>query len=169
MKATKYLANFITFIRIICSFLLLLFSPFSPSFYTLYLIAGFSDMIDGTVARKTNSVSEFGSKLDTIADLFLVTVSLIKIIPVIIIPPWLFTWIILIAFIKMFHILIGFLIYKKFISVHSTLNKITGFLLFVLPLTLSIVEFKYSATFVCIIASIAAIMEFFTVDKKNIY
>ena len=29
-------------------------------------------MIDGTVARKTGTVSEFGSKLDTVADLILV-------------------------------------------------------------------------------------------------
>ena len=43
-----------------------------PAFYTLYLVAGVSDMIDGTVARKTGTAGAFGSKLDTAADFMLV-------------------------------------------------------------------------------------------------
>jgi hypothetical protein len=34
---------------------------FSPAFYALYIASGVSDMIDGTVARKTGTASEFGS------------------------------------------------------------------------------------------------------------
>ena len=41
---------------------------FSPAFYSFYIVAGVSDMIDGIVARKTGTTSEFGSKLDTVAD-----------------------------------------------------------------------------------------------------
>ena len=41
-------------------------------FYALYTVAGFSDMIDGAVARKTDTVSELGSKLDAIADIVFV-------------------------------------------------------------------------------------------------
>ena len=52
---------------------LLVFLPtFSPGFYILYLLCGFTDMIDGTVARKTNSASRFGEKLDTAADIVFV-------------------------------------------------------------------------------------------------
>ena len=61
------MANIITAIRIVCSIALLLFPAFSPTFYTLYIAAGISDMIDGTVARKTGTVSALGSKLDTTA------------------------------------------------------------------------------------------------------
>ncbi len=32
-----------------------------PGFYALYLISGFSDMADGIIARKTNTVSEFAA------------------------------------------------------------------------------------------------------------
>ena len=46
-------------------------------------------MIDGTVAGKTNTVSKFGERLDTIADLIFVTVCFIKLIPVLDIPLWL--------------------------------------------------------------------------------
>ena len=45
-------------------------------FYILYLVAGFSDMIDGTVARKTGTVSESGSRPDTTADFVLAAVCL---------------------------------------------------------------------------------------------
>ena len=62
------MANAITGLRILVS-MGLLFSPvFSPIFYGLYLVAGLSDMADGIIARKTNSVSEFGSRFDSIAD-----------------------------------------------------------------------------------------------------
>ncbi len=40
---------------------------FSPAFYILYLTGGLSDMIDGTVARRTKTVSEFGERIDTAA------------------------------------------------------------------------------------------------------
>ena len=62
------MANILTSCRILCSIVLLYFPTFSPWFYALYIVSGFTDMIDGTVARKTNTVSEFGTKLDTVAD-----------------------------------------------------------------------------------------------------
>ena len=64
----KYIANIITGSRIIFS-LPLLFIPLSSAcFYVFYLFCGFTDMIDGTIARKTGAVSKLGAKLDTIAD-----------------------------------------------------------------------------------------------------
>ena len=63
---------------------------FSPAFYSFYIVAGVSDMIDGIVARKTGTASEFGSKLDTVADIVFVAVCLIKMLPVIDVPSWIF-------------------------------------------------------------------------------
>ena len=63
------MANIITGIRIVCSIALLFFPVFSPAYYTLYIVAGVSDMIDGAIARKTDTVSDYGSKLDTAAEL----------------------------------------------------------------------------------------------------
>ena len=88
----KNVANILTSFRIVGSVLLLFFPVFSEAFYSIYLLCGFSDMIDGTIARKTNSVSEFGSKLDTVADIVFVAVSLIKLLPTIHIPEWLWIW-----------------------------------------------------------------------------
>ena len=76
------MANIITGIRIVLSVLLLFFPAFSPAFFVLYIAAGASDMIDGAVARKTGTVSEFGSRLDTAADIVFAAVCLIKLLPV---------------------------------------------------------------------------------------
>lgn len=45
------MANIITGSRVLISIALLLCPVFSPVFNMLYLMAGLSDMIDGTVAR----------------------------------------------------------------------------------------------------------------------
>ena len=82
----KHLANILTIFRIFGSILLLFFPAFSFAFYITYLLCGFSDMADGTVARKTNSTSKFGSQLDTIADFFFVVASSVQLLPVIHIP-----------------------------------------------------------------------------------
>lgn len=63
----KHIANVITGSRAIFS-LPLVFIPLSSVwFYALYLFCGLTDMIDGTVARKTGSISTFGEKLDTVS------------------------------------------------------------------------------------------------------
>ena len=145
----------------------LLFCPaLSPMFYALYIAAGFSDMIDGAVARKTGAVSEFGSRLDTIADIVFVAVCLIKLLPVLHVPVWLYIWIAIIAFIKVANIAVGFVGQKELISVHSMMNKLTGGLLFVLPLTLAFIDPRYSGAVVCIVATAAAIQEGYLIKRK---
>ena len=155
----KNLANDITIVRILCSIALLFFPAFSPAFYALYITAGVSDMVDGWVARMTHTVSELGTKLDTIADIVFVIVCLVILLPVLNIPVWLWAWISIIALIKIINIISGFIVQKRFVSVHSTMNKVTGLLLFVLPLTLSFLDLKFSAAVVCIFATFAAIQE----------
>ena len=155
----KYIANIITGSRIVFSIALLFFPPLSSAFYVLYAAAGLTDMIDGTVARKTNTVSVLGAKLDTIADFVFVAVCLIKLMPVLDIPVWLWVWIAVIALIKIINIISGVVLHKKLTAVHSVMNKVTGALCFLLPLTLSFIELKYSAIVVCSIATFAAIQE----------
>ena len=159
----KHLANTLTGCRILGSTLLLVFPAFSVAFYITYLFCGLSDMIDGTIARKTNSTSKFGSQLDTIADLIFVAASLFKLLPAIHIPGWLWIWGGVIAVIKISNIIWGYVSKKQFISLHTIMNKVTGLLLFLLPLTVSFVELKYIAIAVCSIATLSAIQEWFYV------
>ena len=161
----KYIANIITASRVIFS-LPLLFIPLSSTwFYILYLFCGFTDMIDGTVARKMELVSNFGSKLDTVADFVFMLVCGIKILPIIEIPKFLWVWIALIALTKIFNIAFVFIRKKKLISIHSVANKITGLALFLLPLTLAFLDRTYSVATVCALATIAAVGEVWFVVK----
>ena len=153
------MANLITCIRILCSIALLFVPAFSPAFYVLYLVAGVSDMVDGPVARKTGTAGAFGAKLDTAADLVLVLVCLIKMLPVLELPVWLMIWIAVIALIKGVNLLSGYVMRREFVAVHTVMNKVTGAALFLLPLTLSILDLKVSGAFVCALASFAAIQE----------
>ena len=116
-------------------------------------------MADGTVARKTGTVSEFGSKLDTAADFVLIVVSLIKLIPVICVPTWLIIRIIVIAVIKGINLISGYVVRKRIVVLHTVMNKITGIVLFVLPLTLMVIDLKYSGAVVSTVATFAAIQE----------
>ena len=160
------MANIITGIRIVLSVVLMFCQALSPTFYALYIAAGISDMIDGAVARKTGAVSELGSRLDTIADIVFVAVCLIKLLPVLHVPLWLYIWIAVIAFIKMANIAVGFVGQKELISVHSMMNKLTGGMLFVLPLTLTFIDLRCSAAVVCVVATIAAIQEGYLINRN---
>ena len=153
------MANTITFFRMTASIVLLFCPVFAPAFYAFYIEAGLSDMLDGFVARKTDSVSKLGARLDTMADFVFVIVCLIKLLPVLHIPAWLYAWIGIIALIKVVNIISGFIVQKRFVTVHSVMNKATGALLFLLPLTISTVPVKTSVIVVCAAATFAAIQE----------
>ena len=165
----KHIANIITGFRFVGSIILLFYPTFSVGFYIIYILCGFSDMIDGTIARITNSVCEMGAKIDSVADLTFIIVCLIKILPILNAPHWLWIWGIFIAMIKLRNYVCGYAKKKKFITLHTTLNKITGMLLFLFPLTLSYIEFKYGAFLVCTIATFAAIQEGIYITTKHKY
>jgi len=153
------MANCITCVRIICSIALLFCVPLGVPFNTIYIIAGISDMIDGFVARKTGKESEFGARLDTIADFIFMAACFIKLIPVLEFERYMYIWIAIIGVIKLINIIFGFVVYKKMISVHGISNKITGAMLFALPLLLHWIELECLALAICGVATIAAIQE----------
>ncbi|MBQ2924839.1 MAG: CDP-alcohol phosphatidyltransferase family protein [Anaerotignum sp.] len=161
----KQIANFITGCRILGSVFLLFFSVFSIPFYMLYLFCGITDMVDGTIARKTGSVSEFGAKLDSAADIIFVTVSLLKFLPVLDIPNWLWFWMVSILIIRISNLIVGFIFQKRFMALHTVMNKLAGLLLFILPLTLQFIELEYTAVIVCTVATIAALQDGYRMKK----
>ena len=125
-------------------------------------------MVDGAVARKTGTAGESGARLDTMADLVFAAVCLIKLLPVLDVPVWLRIWIAVIALMKVANIADGFIRRKEFISVHSRLNKVTGGLLFIFPLTLAFIDLRYSAAVVCMVATAAAIQEGYFSHKQKL-
>ena len=59
----------------------------------LFLAICCSDLLDGRIARKTNSVSTIGAKLDVFADLVYIIISYITLIYVKVLPIWFFVFI----------------------------------------------------------------------------
>ena len=116
-------------------------------------------MVDGTIARKTKSVSEFGARLDTVADSVFVAACFVKILPLMQFPTWLWNWIVIIAIIKIGNVVWGPISNKKLVSIHTILNKVTGFILFLLPLTFGFIEPIYSSAIVCFMATLSAFDE----------
>ena len=165
----KHIANIITGSRIAFSLPLLFIPLTSAWFCVLYLLCGLSDMIDGTVARKTKCASEFGARLDTISDFVFMVVALIKFVPYLYIPTWLWIWIGIIATVKIGNVAFGFVRTKKFISPHTVLNKVMGLLLFLMPVTIRFIELTYTLPVVCAVATLAAIHEVYDTYSEKKY
>jgi CDP-diacylglycerol--glycerol-3-phosphate 3-phosphatidyltransferase len=116
-------------------------------------------MVDGTIARKTGAASSFGARLDTVADFLFVIASFVKLVPVIRIPVWIWGWAAVIAVVKLVNLVWGILGRKQMPALHTIANKATGLSLFLLPLTMSFVDLRYTASPVCVLATIAVIQE----------
>ena len=157
----KHAANIITCSRILGSVLMLLCPVKSVGFCALYLFCGFTDMIDGFTARKLNTASPFGARLDTAADIAFAAAYMIKLLPIIDVPHWLWGCIAVIAAVKIGNVILGFIKNKKLTAQHTVMNKITGLLLFILPMTLPFIEPKYSVLAVCAAAAFAALHEMY--------
>ena len=84
----KNLQNKITIMRIVCSVFIVLPKPFTLLFWILYIVCGISDILDGFVARSMKQESEFGAKLDSIADIIFLSSIIIVLIPIIRIPSY---------------------------------------------------------------------------------
>lgn len=155
MKKKLNIANAVTASRIIFAVLILFSKAFSRPFYIFYLLGAFTDMIDGTIARKLNIKSSFGSILDSIADCaFLVAVG-IKVLSAIYVPVCLWVWIAIIAIIKIINLLLSLLLFHRLVPMHTVMNKITGVLVFLLPFFLGRVEWQISVVVVIVIGCIA--------------
>ena len=153
------LADMITVSRIPLSLLLLGLPVSSYRFTAVYLLCGLSDVLDGFAARRLHTESEKGARLDSAADLLFAAVYAVKILPHLLLPLWIWIWIAVIAAVKLTAILLKSCRERKLSVTHSPANKITGFLLFLLPLTVRIVDAKYSAIPVCATATLAAMEE----------
>ena len=155
----KNIVNYISISRIIMSIALFIPKTFSITFYIIYIYCGLSDILDGFLARKYKITSEFGAKIDSIADMIFVFGAILKIIPVIEIPIAIYIWITIIILIKVFNIICGYKYYKKLTLLHTTVNKITGLILFVNPLIMGVIDIKILEILICVIATFSAIQE----------
>ena len=126
-------------------------------FWTLYVLCGLCDMVDGWLARRLHAESKSGSILDSIADLSFVVCCAIKLLPALSIPSWLWIWAGIIVIIKIVNQISSLIIIKKFCFPHTVANKLTGLLLF---LAIPLISWCIiPIAIVAIIATFAAVQE----------
>ena len=159
----KLLPNIISFFRLFGTFGLLFCEPLSVLFYVVYSLCGLSDVLDGAIARATKNTTELGAKLDSIADILFYTVMLFKILPILSaeLPSWIWYFVTLILCVRISAYVIAAVKYRKFTSLHTYLNKLTGALVFTVPYFFygnARFAFVISIT-VCVVAVIASFEE----------
>jgi CDP-diacylglycerol--glycerol-3-phosphate 3-phosphatidyltransferase len=153
----KSIANYISIARIVLVLVLIFIKPLSIEFLTIYFICGISDIVDGYMARKTNTASKLGEKLDSAADLIMIFVLIIMLYPIINPTVQIVYCIIIIGVIRVTSIMVVFVKYKTFGILHTYGNKITGLILFVFPFLLAIINSVILMYILCMVASISAL------------
>ena len=155
----KAIPNYISFSRIIFSLILIFIKPLSIVFYVIYIICGFSDIVDGFIARKTDATSRLGEKIDSMADMIMVGVLLVVFYPIVNPTIQIFIWVILIAIIRLSAMIVAMKKYKTFAMIHTYGNKITGIVLYIFPILIPYIRANVLMYICCIVASISAIEE----------
>lgn len=155
----KAIPNCISFSRMIFSLALIFVKPLSVAFYTIYIICGFSDIIDGFIARKTRTTSRLGAKLDSIADMIMIGILLFLLYPIINPKIEIIIWVILIGIIRLVAMIVALKKYKTFASIHTYGNKITGMILFLFPIVIPYIHTTVLMYIICVVANISAIEE----------
>ena len=133
----------------------------SPAiFWTLYLLCGLSDILDGAVARLTGTVSRLGERLDTLSDIVFVAVWMVLFIPAINGGRWLWIWTGVIARSEGVNVISGRAVRKGFVAKHTLANKATGILLFLLPIIVlwEVIKVPYIILLI-LLATFAAVQE----------
>ena len=154
-------ADTITSVRIAASLLLLFLPLRSARFIAVYTFTGLTDILDGWLARKTGTASDFGARLDSIADLLFYGIVLVRLFPVLwqLLPVVIWYAVAAIIIVRLAAYITAAVKYHRFASLHTWLNKLTGAALFLLPYVLAAsTGIVYSWT-VCIIALAASAEE----------
>ena len=134
----KHLANILSILRLLlCVPIAIIFVKhgFNTFGMILLIIACVTDMIDGTIARAVNNGAgtKLGQILDSVADMSLVAVAALFIVPAMELSALLF-WLCMAAFAyKVLSSLVGFIKHKSvnMLIVHTYLMRSLGYILFI--------------------------------------
>lgn len=116
-------------------------------------------MLDGFTARHFDVVTAFGEKYDSLADIVFIGICLFKLLPAFHLPLWSVIWIGLIAVVKVVNLLLSYAYHRNKLFLHTIANKVTGAMLFIMPLALVWVSINYVLPSVCAVATFAAVQE----------
>ncbi len=157
----KYIPNCLTTVRICGAVALAFVQPLTLPFYILYIGCGLTDVLDGAIARATNSQSAAGAMLDSVADLVFYAVVLLRLVPVfwrvVARPLWVAAF--LIVGIRALSDAVAALRFRRFASLHTYGNKLTGAAVFCIPLLFLELPANAVCGAACAIAGLAAVEE----------
>lgn len=156
----KHAANLLSVSRILI--LLVLFFNYDSTalFLVLYPLAGLTDVLDGFIARRTNTQSRLGARLDSAADLFLIAFILFFLyhrlgaasasyLP----------WVAAVAAVRCVGLIVSIVKYREAVFLHTLANKLVGLLVFLCPAALVLRRPAGYLYLVCIAALLAAAEE----------
>ena len=155
----KRIHDLLSMSRIALCLPLLMVDAMTLTFWGLYLIAGITDMLDGFLARRWGVESKFGARLDSLADFVIVLVVGYKLFPWLKLPTALWMMIGLIALVKIVNAIYSYVVRHRIKFLHTTANKITGFLLFIGMMAIGQSYFVPVAWAIACVALFAAIQE----------
>ena len=159
--------NVISVLRIAGSISLLFCDVRGWPFWSLYVLGGLSDIIDGWLARKLHAESKTGAILDSVSDIVFVACCAISLLSVLEIPMWLWIWAGVIVIIKIVNQISSLVVCKRFCFPHTLANKLTGFLLFLTVPTMfwSMIPISIVAA----LATFAAVQEGHYIRTKQVF
>ena len=162
----KRIPDLLSMSRIVLCLPLLMLDTMTVPFWTLYLIAGLTDILDGFLARRWDVESKFGARLDSLADFVFVIAVGYKLFPWLKLPAALWMMIGLIALIKVINAISSFVVKHRVAFLHTKANKLTGFLLFIGMMVIGQSYFVPVAWAIACIALFAAIQEGHLIRSK---
>ena len=163
----KRLPNVISELRIAGSIGLLFCDVRGWPFWSLYVLCGLSDILDGWLARRLHAESKTGAILDSVSDIVFVACCAIRLLPVLEIPAWLWIWAGAIVIIKMVNQISALFVYKRFCFLHTVANKLTGLLLFLTVPTMF--RSMIPISIVAALATFAALQEGHFIRTKQFF
>lgn len=154
-------ADTLTALRIVGALCLLWPPVDSAAFIVIYTLAGMTDVLDGYVARKTNTASTFGARLDSAADLTFYTILFARLMPTLLarLPGVMWCVIGVILVLRAAAYLVAAVRLRRFASLHTYLNKLTGGSIFLLPYVLALCYGVGYCWLVCAVSLASALEE----------
>lgn len=154
-------ADVITLLRMAGTILLAFLRPLSAGFFVVYTLTGLTDALDGWIARRTKSASDFGAKLDSVADLLFFAVVLVRLFPILLagLPVQIWYAVAGIVLLRLSSYCVAAIKYRQFASLHTWLNKLTGGAVFLLPYLLAVSSGTAYSWVLCALAGAASVEE----------
>ncbi len=166
------IANFVTFLRIPLALGMLFYPVFSFNYYVFFTLAGFTDAIDGPIARKLGTNGRKGAQIDSVADLTFFIIALAKMIPFAIknLNNAAAALLIIVLALRLFCYISELVKFLRQLALHTNLYKATSVSMFIVIYLIPFIGISIPCIIGCTFALLAVIEEIiiiFTTKDPN--